>query len=186
MAAVTSTACVEVLIVAFGELSDENWHEEVAKAERELRDRAASFESTLDLNIEVAARNIGRGADWTVLALYFAIAAVIIPAAHRKIRENVVEWLRIYRELRAFLNWVVGERTALYPDEYLFLVAIEALSRETAGQSIEYKGALRLPEKNPDLQGREDLMFSFVDSGVLIQIAVSRHGQVLWRNTAQL
>lgn len=177
---------LKLLIAAFGELPDESWKEEVTAAKSRLRERIASYKGGIRLETEVAATNIGRGADWIVLALSFGLAAAAIPALHKKVRENIEEWRRIYRELHTFFSWVLEGRSALYPDEYLFLKAIENLSEQSLPDSMEFKGMFRIPDLNPDLQGREALIFSFSDTSQFVQVAISRSGEVLWRNSVQL
>lgn len=172
----------ELIIVAFGEISDDEWEEEIAAEENRVRDRIASYEAGVPENAEVAAVNLGRGADWMVLAVYFGVAAIFIPEAHKKIRENIEEWARIYRELHALFSWIVEGRKVLYPDEYLFLKAIEVLSEQALDERIEFKGVTRIPENNPDRQGRESLVFSFSSGDTLRQVAVARGGDVLWTN----
>ena len=177
---------LELVIAAFGELSDDDWEAVVEAGESDLRRRISEFVGEKPSNIEVKSADIGRGADWTVLAIYFVAATIAIPEAHKRIRENLEEWQRIYRELNAFFTWVIKGRAALYPDEYLFLKSIEALSVEGLSENIEYKGVLRIPEDDPTMQGREALAFSFSDGKALVQIAVSRKGKVLWLNRIEL
>ncbi|BBA31979.1 hypothetical protein sS8_0009 [Methylocaldum marinum] len=175
-----------LLIIAFGELSDEDWKETVAAEEAYLRERIASYSGGDFLKAEAKATNIGRGADWTVLAVFFGLAAVAIPQAHKKVRESVEEWILIYRELHAFFAWLVKGRNALYPDEYLFLKAIETLSEQLRLEGMEFKGMTRIPESNPDLQGREAMIFSFGDNKRIVQVAVARNGNVLWDNSVEM
>lgn len=176
----------ELVIVAFGELSDDGWEKEIAAEEKRVRDRITSYEAGVPENVEVAAVNLGRGADWMVLAVYFGVAAVFVPEAHKKIRENIEEWVRIYRELHALFSWIVEGRKALYPDEYLFLKAIEVLSEQALDEMVEFNGVTRIPENNPDRQGRESLVFSFRCGDTLRQVAVARGGNVLWTNSVKL
>ena len=77
-------------------------------------------------------------------------------------------------------------RPALYPDEYLFLKAIEIVSERSSLEGMEFKGMSRLPEDNPDMRGREALMFSFGDTKELVQVAISRSGEVLWQKSIEL
>lgn len=176
----------QLLILAFGELSDDGWREEIAAVESRVRERIASYEGQLRLNADVSETNIGRGADWTVLAVSFGMAAIAIPALHKKVRENIEEWKRIYRELHAFFAWILEEKRALYPDDYLFLKAIETLSAQLLMEGMEFKGVSRIPEGNPDLHGREALIFSFGDADKIVQVAISRSGEVLWQNSVSL
>lgn len=176
----------ELIIVAFGELSDDGWEEEIAAEEKRVRDRIATYEAGAPENVEVAAVNLGRGADWMALVVSFGVAAILIPEVHKKIRENIEEWVRIYRELHALFSWVVEGRKALYPDEYLFLKAIAVLSEQALDEGMEFKGVTRIPEDNPDRQGRESLIFSFSSGDKLRQVAVARGGNVLWTNSVEL
>ncbi|HEC13595.1 MAG TPA: hypothetical protein ENI80_10195 [Acidiferrobacteraceae bacterium] len=175
-----------LIIIAFGELSDVHWKEEVAAEETRVRKRIASYKGKPPLEAEVAARNIGRGADWLILAISFGAATIAISEVHKKVRESIEEWIRMYRELRAFFSWIVEGRHALYPDEYLFLQAIETLVEQLVLESMEFKGMARIPEANPDRQGREALIFSFGDSRKLLQVAIARSGEVLWQNSVEL
>lgn len=175
-----------LVIMAFGELSDEDWKEAVAVEEEYLRERIASYDGGPPLDVEVTATNIGRGADWMVLAVSFGLAAIAIPQAHKKVRESIEEWIRIYRELHDFFSWIVEGRIALYPDEYLYLKAIEGLSEQLRLEGMEFKDMMRIPEANPDLQGREALIFSFCDDRKLVQVAVARNGTILWQNSVEL
>lgn len=177
---------LEALVVAFSEIADEDWQRVVRAAEHEFQERAAAFDSPAISEIEVSSRNIGRGADWTVLALSFAIAAWTVPEVHRKIRENIEEWRRIYQELEKLFTWIARGKPVLYPDQYLFLKALQALPSGTPEDGLEYKGVARLPQLNPDLHGREDLLFSFGDGQRIVQVAVSRSGNVLWHNIIEL
>lgn len=135
---------------------------------------------------DVSIRNMGRGADWIVVAVSItsavASALVAIPKAHKFVRETVEEWKRIYRELRATYEWICVDRPALYPDAYLFLVALTQIEEIVNGENLAFVGVTRLPESNPDLAGREALLFSFTANKVVEQIAVSRTGEVQWRN----
>lgn len=176
----------ELIIVAFGEMSDEAWEEEVALEEKRVRHRIESYEADAPESVEVTAVNLGRGADWMVLAVSFGVAAIVIPEAHKKIRENIEEWVRIYRELHAFFRWIVEDRKALYPDEYLFLQAIAVFSEQNPDENMEFKGVTRIPEDNPDRQGRESLIFSFSGRGKLCQVAIARGGNILWTNSVEL
>ena len=56
----------QMLILAFGELSNEGWQEEIASAESRVRERIASYEGGLRLVADVSETSVGRGADWTV------------------------------------------------------------------------------------------------------------------------
>lgn len=176
----------ELIIAAFGEFSDDEWEEEVAAEEKRVRDRIASYGAGAPEDVEVAAINLGRGADWMVLAVYFGVASIFIPETHKKIRENIEEWVRIYRELHALFSWVVEGRKTLYPDEYLFLKAIEVLSDRAIDDRLKFKGVMRIPEDNPDHQGRESLIFSFSTEDKLLQVAVARSGYILWTNSIAL
>lgn len=183
---ITDSRDTELLILAFGEIPDSAWHRELATAKSFFEERLVKCPQGALVG-DVSIRNIGRGADWTVIAVSItstvAAALVAIPKAHKFVRENVEEWKRIYRELRAIYDWMCADRPALYPDAYLFLVALTQIEEIVNSESLAFIGVTRLPESNPDLAGREALLFSFTANGVVEQIAVSRTGEVLWRNS---
>lgn len=85
-----------------------------------------------------------------------------------------------------FFAWIMEGRTALYPGDYLFLKSIEIALQVFSLDGKEFKGITRLPEDNPDMQGREALLFSFGDDKELVQVAISRTGKVLWQNLIEL
>jgi hypothetical protein len=183
--AMSEFAHVETVVVALGDPSDEAWEQKLRDAERESKRRVSSFRSGIISDIDVSVRDIGRGADWTVLVLSFVIAAWATPEIHRKVRENIEEWCRIYQELHRFFTWIARGKRVLYPDQYLFLKAIQNLPASPSAD-LEFKGLTRLPESSPDLQGREDLLFSFGDGRKVVQVAVSRSGDVIWQNTIEV
>lgn len=176
----------QLLVLAFGDLSDDSWREEIAAAELRVRKRIASYDGQPRLDADVSKTNIGRGADWTVLAISFGMAAIAVPTLHKKVWENIEEWKRLYHELHAFFTWILEEKKALYPDNYLFVKAVEILSAQLFMEGMEFKGVSRIPEANPDLQGREALIFSFGDAKKIVQVAMSRSGDVLWQNSVSL
>ncbi len=176
----------EVLILAFGELSDDEWESAVEREERQLQS-ALNDDKNRWVGGTAKAVDIGRGADWLVLGMYFVLAGLAIPEAHKKVRENLEEWRRIYSELHQLFSRIVGKRRALYPDAYLFLVALDHLQKKcTEIGCIEFKGLCRLPESNPDLAERESLLFTFGVQDHLFQVAVARNGVVLWDNQLSL
>lgn len=175
----------ELLVVAFGEIADDAWMQEAESAVRHFRDRLESYPAG-PIKGEVAVKNIGRGADWTVLAIAIASAAgtafFAIPKAHKSVRDSLAEWGRIVKEAKSVYAWIVGDRKALYPDSYLFLLALEQVCKKNDAHSLAYRGLKRLPEENPDLQGLESLLFSFSNESRIEQVAVSREGRVLWHH----
>lgn len=182
----TNTRDTELLILALSEIPDHAWSRELAAAKRFFQERLTSYPQGALIG-NVSTRNIGRGADWTVIAVSItsavATAFFAIPKAHKLVRESIEEWRRIYRELRAIYEWVCAERSALYPDAYLFLLALTQLEKTANSTDLAFTGVMRLPESNPDLAGMEALLFSFTAGDVVEQIAVSRTGDVLWRNS---
>lgn len=175
----------EVLIHAYGEIADDIFDEIIKDTETQLSNKISECQSPID-GVKISTKNIGKGADWLVLAMYFVAAAIVIPEAHKKIREGIEEWQRIYSELHSFFTRVIGSKSAFFPDEYLFLVAVFHLSGRQFSDTIQYKSLLRIPVSNPDLHGFESLLFSFCDNSTFIQVAVSRSGEVLWQNNVEL
>ncbi|MGE0873572.1 MAG: hypothetical protein AB7O31_02760 [Burkholderiales bacterium] len=175
----------ELLVVAFGEIADDVWAQEEESAVRHFRDRLESYPAG-PIRGEVAVKNIGRGADWTVVAIAIASAAgtafFAIPKAHKAIRTSLAEWGRIVKEVQSVYAWIVGDRKALYPDSYLFLLALEQARKRRDGRALTYLGVKRLPEDKPDLHNLESLLFSFRNAKCIDQVAISREGRVLWHN----
>jgi hypothetical protein len=184
----TQSGDTALLILTFGEVEDEAWSREVGAAKQFFRERLNSYPEG-PLTGDVWAQNIGRGADWVVIAVSVASAVgtmlIAIPKAHKLVRESIDEWRRIYRELTSVYEWISAERPVLYPDAYLFLVALQRLS-DSPDAEVIFHGVMRLPESNPSLKGKESLLFSFTCNGCIEQVAISRLGEVLWRNSISL
>jgi hypothetical protein len=95
---------LDILVPEFGELDDAEWpraeRDAIAHYSRRLRTYPGG-----PIDGSVMTRNIGKGADWSVVAivvgggLFFAI-----PEAHKKIRETLEEWRRIFKELTSFFS----------------------------------------------------------------------------------
>ena len=179
---------MEILINPFGEPGDD-WEEKERKQVEtllsKLHDNPEGF-----IPAEVGIKNIGRGADWHVVSLTILSTATglffAIPAAHKKVRESLEEWRRIYNEFSRLLNWLAFSSPVYYPDHYLFLVALLKLDDDAEASELEYLGFHPIPENNPSLQGLEAMIFNFKDDDILESIAISRHGDVMWHNTTVL
>jgi hypothetical protein len=185
MSTVRAVATTELLVTAFDEVPDDGWAREMAEATQLFQDRLKSYPRG-PIEGAVSLKNIGRGADWVVVAVTIASAAgtafFAIPKAHRAIRESISEWARILKELKSLYAWITGNRQTFYPDQYLFLLALEHLDKAGDVDALVYLGLKRLPEDVPDLQGLEPLLLSFASTNALEQVAVSRQGKVLWHN----
>ena len=183
------TSNLELFVVAFGEMNSDTREQEEHEAIQFYRQRLAEYPRGR-IGAVVSTRNLGRGADWIVVAISIASTAatgfIAIPKAHKLIRESVEEWARILNELKALFSWVVGDKPALYPDAHLFLLALFHLDQRNNASELMFQGYTRLPESNPDLQGQEPLLFSFTHGGVLEQVAVTRHGEIMWHNSVEL
>ncbi|WP_417551522.1 hypothetical protein [Marinomonas fungiae] len=178
---------MEILINPFGEPSDD-WEEQQRNKQSLLR----RLEENPDGNIpaEVGVKNIGRGADWHVVSITILSTATglffAIPAAHKKVRESLEEWRRIYNEFSRLLSWLAINSPIYYPDHYLFLVALLNLDDDTEASELEYLGFHSIPEDNPSLEGLEALIFNFKDGDTIESIAISRQGTVMWHNSTEL
>jgi len=179
---------MEILINPFGEPGDD-WEEkerkEIRALLRKLEDNPGGY-----VPAEVGIKNIGRGADWHVLSLTILSTATglffAIPAVHKKVRESLEEWRRIYNEFSRLFNWLAFSSPVFYPDDYLFLVALLKLDEDTEASELEYLGCHPIPEDNPSLEGLEAMIFNFKDSDILESVAISRQGKVMWHNTTEL
>jgi len=169
----------ELLIAEFGEIPDED----VARVHREAIDRHTrrlrEFPNP-PIQASVEVRNIGRGADWWVIAVTAASLYFAIPAIHKRIREDLEEWRKIHAKMQRFAGWVCGSKPAYYPDTYLFLTALAELVRRTGIKECEYLGALALPLESADLP--PSMVYTFSVGQAIHQAAISRTGAVLWWN----
>lgn len=179
---------LELIIVPFGEVPDDEWDERIADAEESYRTRLNEYPRG-PVPASISPRNIGRGADWIVLVVSFGSAIAggffAIPKAHKLVRESIEEWGRIFDELTSIFNRLDPPK-ALYPDAYLFLIALRDVDQSNDKSNLEFHGYKRLPEDNPDLRDLESLLFTFSRNGTVKQVAVSRQGHILWRNNAEL
>jgi hypothetical protein len=173
---------LEILIPQFGETDDAAVQQ---RAVADYRERLRSYPGG-EIKGTVATRNIGKGADWIVVAISFAGLFFTIPKAHKVVRESWEEWQRIYKEIKAIFSWLVPHQPAYYPDGYLFLVAVSELVKDLGVANLTFIGLARLPEDNPDFAGREPLLFTFRGDQSIEQVAVARHGVVFWRNCVQI
>jgi hypothetical protein len=175
----------EIVVLVSGDPSEDG-HESTIESERLRLAGLLDAESSIGKFSSVDKVNLGRGADWIVLMISFAFAAIEIPEAHKRVREGIEEWMRIWSELNAIAERLSVNRTVFFPDVLLYGTAIERMRARSAEGTFVFRGILRLPKPNPDLEGKEDLLFSFETEGWLHQVAVSRSGRVLWENEVQL
>lgn len=178
----------EILILEFGEIPDEEWAAAEEQVITHYSQRLQDY-SNGPVSASVETRNIGKGADWIVVAITFASTFAAgffaIPKAHKLVRESVEEWGHIFSELKSIFDWLTPKKI-LFPDNYLFLLALSHLDRSTEVDALVFQSINRLPENDPDLRDKEALLFSFTHARVLEQVAVSRQGSILWHNTIEL
>jgi hypothetical protein len=179
---------MEILVNSFGELKDDFEQEEKA-AIRAVLDKLESYPDG-HIPAEVGVKNIGRGADYYVVSISILSAASVlffaIPTAHKKVRESLEEWKRIYNEFSRLISWFAFSSPIYYPEHYLFLVALLKLDEDTEASELTFLSCHAIPEDNPDLKGLESLIFNFQDGDVLESVAVTRQGKLLWHNTTEL
>lgn len=178
-----------LLVMLSQEVDDTHWKKYLDGIRKECEERAKTFPQGA-VATTITERNIGRGADWIVIAVALvgsaSYAAFAIPKAHKQVRESLEEWKRIFRELKAIYSWIRGARAALFPDTYLFLVALDRLSAAPEAANLVFQSTMRLPEDDPNMKERESLLLSFTYNLTLEQIAASRRGEVLWTNRIEL
>lgn len=172
---------LEIVVAEFGKVDDSDWPDVMREAIDRYSERLHSYPPG-PVDGSVAVRNIGRGADWLVVVLVVGGLFFTIPETHKKVRESLEEWQRIFKELKSVASWLVGTKRALYPDQYLFLVALFSLAERIEPGELTFLGRTQLPEDNPDLADKGPLLFSFSDGSVVHQVAVGRNGHVLWAN----
>lgn len=172
----------DFLVSEFGE---EDGETEFQRAVIRYHDRLQKYP---DREVEgtVSVENIGPGADWYLISVSIASLFFGIPKVHKLVRESLQEWRRIYDETRSLLSWLASDRTIYYPDGHLFLIAVVELSQDPHLSDLTYLHCMRLPNDNPDFYGIEPLLFTFRSTDSMEQIAMARHGAILWRNTVHL
>lgn len=179
---------IEFLINEIGEPTD-SWKEQEEQAVQSILYRIEAYPEG-HIPAEVRIKNIGRGADWTVVSLALLSTATglffTIPAAHKKVRESIKEWKIIYNNYSRLIQWMAFSSPIYYPEHYLFLVALLKLDEETEASELIYLGSHTIPVPNPSLQGIESRIFNFLDGSVLESVAVSRQGEILWHNSTEL
>lgn len=176
---------LDILVPEFSEIDDS----EFSRAE----EKAIAYYSSLlqtypgaPAEGSASTRNIGKGADWIVVVISLGSLFFVIPKAHKHLRESLEEWQRIYKEFKSLISWLLGNKPALYPDQYLFLVALFVAAETANSNDLVFLGFTRLPEDQPDLFDHGSLLFSFGSAALVIQVAVGRNGHVLWQNELEL
>lgn len=176
---------MEIIINPFGDPSRhriEREKEEVDNLLQKLESYPGGY-----IPAEVSTKDIGRGADWLVVSVTILSGAAslffAIPAAHKKVRETLEEWDRIFREFKKLLDWLSIRKPIMLPDEYLFLEALSKLNEEYEASELMFLGVNRIPTDNPSLQGFEDMVFSFQHGDIIKSVAVSRSGKILWHHS---
>ncbi len=179
---------LEFIVIPFGEVPDDELDARIADARNSYLARLDEFPGG-PIEASVFPRNIGQDGDWTVLVVSFGSAIAggffAIPKAHMLVRESIEEWGRVFEELTSIVSHLDPPKT-LYPDVYLFLMALRDVDRPGEKDSFQFHGYKRLPESDPDLRDLESLLFTFSRKGTLKQVAVSRYAQILWRNDPEL
>lgn len=176
---------MEILVLEFGEIEDSA----VSKVELDAISKYSNLiqnHPSGSIDSSVSVRNIGKGADWSVIILTITGIFFAIPEAHKKVRESFEEWQRIFKELKSFFSWLIPKKIALYPNQYLFLIALNLVAAQTNPEELIFLGFTSLPEENPDLDKYPTLLFSFENQTDLYQVAIARNGYVLWENKIQM
>lgn len=120
---------IETLVLEFGEIMDDA----VSSVESAaiLKDSNLLNEySSGSIDGSVSVRNIGKGADWSVIVLTITGVFFAIPEAHKKVRESIEAWQLIFKQFKSLYQNVIPKKLALYPDQYLFLIALKLLFQE--------------------------------------------------------
>ena len=180
---------MEILVNAFGELSDNEWKATEKKELNFYKDKFESYPGGY-IPAEIEIKNIGRGADWDVVSLIIlpsvSIIFFAIPSAHKKIREAIDEWKKIFNEFQRLIKWLSFKSEVFFPDEYLFLCALVKLDESVDASELIFKDYHLIPNDNPDMKGKEDLIFNFINGSTLESAAISRQGKPLWHHTTEL
>jgi len=82
----------------------EEWEAEV---ESKLQKIKKDLERELDFDVEVSSINLGAAADWLVVAITIASTGFfLIPATHKRLRETIEEWGRIFNHFKKLRQWL--------------------------------------------------------------------------------
>lgn len=176
---------METLVIEFNEIEDAAVSRVESVAILKYSNLLNEYSSG-SIEGSVSVRNIGKGADWSVIVLTITGIFFAIPEAHKKIRESIEEWQLIFSELKCLYQKLIPKKIALYPNQYLFLIALNFIVSKTNLETLVFLGFSTLPEENPDLDIYPTLLFSFQNKNILYQVAVARHGEVLWENQIQV
>ena len=180
---------MEVLINSFGDPSDENYEQKKLFDIKLTQDRFNKY-SAQSIPAKIEVKNIGKGADWEVISISIpAVATALfftIPATHKKIRESIEEWHRISNEFKRLVKWMSFTSPVYYSDHFLFLSSLASFDDTVDVSNLIYLGSNKLPEDNPSLQGLEALIFNFKSENTVINVAVSRNGNILWSNSFEV
>lgn len=180
-----SMQAMETLVLEFGEIEDDAVNRAESAAILKYSNLLNEYSSG-SIHGLVSVRNIGKGADWSVIVLTITGIFFAIPETHKKVRESIEEWQLIFKELKSLYLKVIPKKFALYPDQYLFLIALNSVISKTNLEALVFVGFSTLPEENPDLDIYPPLLFSFQNQNTLYQYAVARHGELLWENQIQI
>ena len=176
---------METLVFEFGEIDDSAVFNVESAAISSYTSLMQNYtQGSIDGSVSV--RNIGKGADWSVIVLTITGIFFAIPEAHKKVRESFEEWQHIFKELKSLYTWLIPKKIALYPNQYLFLIALNAISTQTKPRDLIFLGFTSLPEQSPDLDEYPALLFSFANKTEILQIAIARNGEIFWENKIQL
>lgn len=178
---------MEIIINPFGDPSQhkvEREKEEVDSLLQKIESYPGGY-----VPAEVGTKDIGKEADWLVVSVTILSSATglffAVPATHKKVRETLEEWDRIFKEFKRLLNWLSINKLVMLPDEYLFLEALSKLDEECEASELVFLGVNRIPTDNPSLQGFEDMVFNFQDGGMIESVAISRSGKVIWHHSVE-
>lgn len=176
---------IETLVLEFGEIEDSSVSTVELAAISNYSNLIQNYsQSTLDGLVSV--RNIGKGAEWSVIVLTITGIFFAIPEAHKKVRESFEEWQHIFKELKSLYTCLIHNKVALYPNQYLFLITLNLIAIKTNPKELIFLGFISLPEVNPDLDKYPPLLFSFENRTNLYQLAIARNGDILWENKIQM
>lgn len=175
----------ELFILAIGTPADDEWESAESEALSLYRQRLESYPGA-PIHGSVSLRNLGKGADWYVIAVTVGGAFFAIPELHKRIRESLEEYRLIWNNLKGLFSWLVRDKRALYPDQYLFLAALFHVSEEYDADRLIFLGGVPLPEPSPDLSEIPPMLFAFFNGGTVVQVAIARDSSVLWSSRLQL
>lgn len=118
-----------------------DWHEQTPLIRKELHGILSNYPfGKVEYKIEETDHGIGADLP-TILLEIIGIGSTLffgVPALHKKIRETIGEWKKIWEEVKNFIKWINKKQPIIsYSKEIAFLKALEFLETKVGDKILE-------------------------------------------------